>query len=104
MSIEAIAAAAGVGKKTIYRWWTSKEALVIDAIRTVQQTQNPVIDTGSLREDLIGMLTNASQVVNATYTRGLVINVLGVMLNHPAVYQAFYDQAVAPRFQQLTHM
>lgn len=32
MRIEAIATAAGMGKKTIYRWWTSKEALAIDAI------------------------------------------------------------------------
>jgi hypothetical protein len=26
------------------------------------------------------------------------------MTNHPEVYQAFYDQAIAPRFQQFTHV
>ncbi len=104
MSIEAIAATAGVGKKTIYRWWTSKEALAIDAINNLQQTQNPVIDTGSLREDLVVMLSNASQVASGRYARGLVINLLGAMINHPEVYQAFYDQTVAPRIQQLTQM
>lgn len=31
-------------------------------------------------------------------------NVLGVMINHPEVYQAFDDQVIAPRFQQLTWM
>jgi AcrR family transcriptional regulator len=31
ISIEAIAKAAGVSKATIYRWWTSKAAIVIDA-------------------------------------------------------------------------
>ena len=33
-----------------------------------------------------------------------MINVLGVMINHPEVYQAFYDQTIAPRFQQLAQM
>src|SRR6185437_9247093 len=32
LSIERVAARAGVGKATIYRWWNSKSALVIEAM------------------------------------------------------------------------
>jgi AcrR family transcriptional regulator len=104
MSIEAIAAAAGVGKQTIYRWWASKEALVIDAIKSLQQTHNPVVETGSLREDFLVMARNAFQTLSEPDTRGLVLNLLAMMTMYPHIYQAFYDQALAPRFQQLAHM
>ncbi len=34
LTIEAVAAAAGVGKATIYRWWPSKASLVVEALET----------------------------------------------------------------------
>ncbi|MFD0746939.1 TetR/AcrR family transcriptional regulator [Phytohabitans flavus] len=36
LSIEAIAAKAGVGKATIYRRWSGKQALLVDAIRRLK--------------------------------------------------------------------
>jgi len=36
ISIEAVAARAGVGKATIYRRWPNKEALIIDAIAAMK--------------------------------------------------------------------
>jgi AcrR family transcriptional regulator len=50
LSMEAIAARAGVGKATIYRRWKSKEALFIEAISSI--ALNPQVpDTGSARGD-----------------------------------------------------
>jgi AcrR family transcriptional regulator len=57
MSIEAVAAAAGVGKTTIYRWWRSKGLLALDAFDhafgVLEPTKPP--DNGSLREDLTAL-------------------------------------------------
>jgi AcrR family transcriptional regulator len=39
LSIEAIAARAGVGKQTIYRWWPSKGAVVFDAFLSLQEDE-----------------------------------------------------------------
>lgn len=100
MSIEAIAARAGVGKKTIYRWWSSKEALVIDAIKNVQQIKNPVIDTGSLRNDLIALFRNTFQAWSSPDAKRLLLELVGLMATHPEVFQAYYDQVFASRFQQ----
>ena len=53
MSIEEVAARAGVGKATIYRRWSSKGLLALDAFVTSFQEQQPLPDTGTLRGDLI---------------------------------------------------
>ncbi|WP_432067654.1 TetR/AcrR family transcriptional regulator [Streptomyces sp. C10-9-1] len=59
-TVEAIAARAGVGKQTIYRWWPSKAAVLMDAFldlaaRAAEEAGpgGPAIpDTGDLRADL----------------------------------------------------
>jgi AcrR family transcriptional regulator len=53
MTIEAIAATAGVGKKTIYRWWPSKAAVALEALTTSAEAHEPFPDTGSLEGDLL---------------------------------------------------
>jgi AcrR family transcriptional regulator len=44
LSIEAIASRAGVGKTTIYRWWPSKAALVIDTFVERHLLHTPIRD------------------------------------------------------------
>lgn len=51
MSMDVLADRAGVSKTTIYRRWTSKEQLVLDALRSAMGPLDDV-DTGSLRSDL----------------------------------------------------
>jgi len=56
LSIERIAAEAGVGEQTIYRWWPSKGALLFDAFLTLADGQDGapagLPDTGDLAADL----------------------------------------------------
>ncbi|MFD4596582.1 TetR/AcrR family transcriptional regulator [Streptomyces sp. NPDC058464] len=51
LTIEAVAAAAGVGKSTIYRWWPNKEALVADALAEVFRADD-IPDLGDTRAEL----------------------------------------------------
>lgn len=53
ITIEAVAERAGSSKATIYRWWPSKELLLLDALLAEWDTAIPEeIDTGSLAGDL----------------------------------------------------
>lgn len=55
LTIEAIAARAGAGKQTIYRWWPTKSAVVLDAFRhnnEIQDEELPFPDTGDIEADL----------------------------------------------------
>lgn len=59
LTIEAIAARAGVGKQTIYRWWPSKAAVLLDAFTDGAGEEGPeaaVPDTGDLAADLRAVL------------------------------------------------
>src|SRR5699024_11156979 len=61
ISIEGVAKKAGVGKATIYRHWSTKEALISEAIGAVAD-EIDIPDTGDVWEDI-------SIVVNGLKTR-----------------------------------
>ncbi|MEO6090452.1 MAG: TetR/AcrR family transcriptional regulator [Umezawaea sp.] len=56
LTIEAIAARAGVGKQTIYRWWPSKGAVVFDSLLALSEGADgagiALPDTGDIEADL----------------------------------------------------
>jgi AcrR family transcriptional regulator len=75
MTVEALAARAGVSKPTIYRRWPGgKGEIVVEAIRALRAEAGPDPDTGSLRGDLLAMLEQVAKSFDA--------KVAGGMLNH----------------------
>jgi AcrR family transcriptional regulator len=54
LAVEAIAARAGVGKQTIYRWWPDKGAVVLDAYLALVGADGDLAfpDSGDLEADL----------------------------------------------------
>ena len=90
LTMDAVAAEAGVGKATIYRRWRTKEDLVVDTISEINRAEMPVPDTGSLEGDLREMLhavVASMNGLNGAATQSL----LSTIPHHPALAAAFRE-------------
>lgn len=95
LTMEAVAAEAGVSKATIYRWWKTKGELVLDAaeadisIGLVPETGDPCADVEAAIDQLIDTFSRplASIVIFAAITTGG---------NDPVMAQVFRDKYVYP--------
>ena len=56
VTIEGVAARAGVGKASVYRRYPTRAALVVDAVRIRLCLIHDLVDTGDLRADLLAMM------------------------------------------------
>jgi AcrR family transcriptional regulator len=77
MTIEDVAARAGVGKSSIYRRWPTKGTLALDAFLMDFLTQQPPVDTGVLEDDLRQALTLWSLAVVGTPTGRALVGLIG---------------------------
>lgn len=62
-TIDAVASRAGASKATLYRRWTSRTALLIQAMDELASRQLPVPATGHLRSDLIEFIRSADRLL-----------------------------------------
>lgn len=90
LTIEGIAARAGCGKQTIYRWWPGKADVLLDALATKADMHIPVADQGSYQAELRSFLEE-SFVLSRRPQVGDVLCVL--------MAEAQTDPAFGARFQ-----
>ena len=100
MSLEAIAAAAGVSKLTLYRHWDSRLALVREVLRELSD-ETPLEDQGSLEEDLRVLLRQAYQAGIASPAGQIMPRLVGEIASHPELLEVYQTVILRPRLQQL---
>jgi AcrR family transcriptional regulator len=91
ITIEAIAKEAGVGKATIYRWWPSKAAVVIDAFLQNHIMQTHMPRGGSCREAITVHLHRMVQQYDGGGGR-LVAQILAEGQSDPEVLREFRER------------
>ncbi|GAB3958613.1 hypothetical protein GCM10027614_76460 [Micromonospora vulcania] len=96
LSIEAIAARAGVGKATIYRRWAGKDALLLDALRRLKGIM-PQPAGHSVRDDLVLLVGAIGK--NADPRAAKIMPCLVPAVNRSKDQFQLYQNIIAPRRQ-----
>ena len=96
LSIEAIAKEAGVGKTTIYRWWPSKSAVVLDAVELHFHSVIPFPDTGSVVEDLRKQMRSAATMLQSP-VGSAYLALVAEGQHDPDLVHALIERIIGPR-------
>ena len=95
VTMEAVAARAGVGKATLYRRYPGKEALVVDALATLSDTVPRGVG-GGLRDDLIALVASTVRTTNSPAGR-LLPRLVSAAVDNPGLLERYREQVITPR-------
>ena len=97
LTMDSVAARARAGKATLYRRWSSKQRLVVDAVnRSKRANIGPPPDTGSLRTDLIRCFAGPDAIVPVEAHRLMGV-VMSALQTDPEFATEFRTHFVLPR-------
>jgi len=96
LTMEQVRARAGVGKATLYRRHGSKQELVAEAIRHLNQPIEPP-DTGDVRTDILSVARSVQAGAERVGFASFVPRLLAESVGDPEMHAIFYENLVAPR-------
>jgi AcrR family transcriptional regulator len=96
LSMEGIAAEAGVSKATVYRWWPNKAELVFDAFLSVVEPQLLFRHDLPIREALRTQMIHLSRLFSGK-VGSVLSTVIGAGQSEPEMLAAFRRRWIEPR-------
>jgi AcrR family transcriptional regulator len=103
VTMEAIAARAGVGKATVYRRWPGKETLVAEALQGIV-SRLPVPDTGSTVGDLLQLTRGTLSLYHDPATLNLLTGLIAAMARSEVIAHAVRSGFVAARVEVMRQL
>jgi AcrR family transcriptional regulator len=100
MSMEAIAARAGVSKVSLYRRWNSKQAVVAEVLRLLSESNVPE-DHGSLEADIRALLEASVGSPRAKSSAKVFMRTMGEISGNPDLLALYRERLLAPRIEQI---
>ena len=98
MTMDQVAARAGVSKATIYRWWRSKPELTLDALYADWESVRPLPrETGTLRGDLLALIRPWIRLVTSTGSSRVLAALINEAQRDPYFAARYRARLVQPR-------
>lgn len=95
--IEHIAAAAGVGKQTIYRWWPTKPDLMAEAYTRLVPSHELASGAEDPRDALAEILRNSFRIFRKTPAPRILAGLIADAQSEPAAAEALYNNLLVGR-------
>lgn len=98
MTMDTVALKARAGKATVYRRWSSKEELVLDAVARLRLQQvplDPLPDTGTLRGDLVALFRPESEAEGERRDKAAA-GLVSMLSHHSTFAEAAHSALVDP--------
>jgi AcrR family transcriptional regulator len=99
VTIEGIAARAGVAKQTIYRWWPSKVDILLDTLIDDASSQLAIPESGSAVENARRYLRNLAHFVTKEPAGKVLLALIGEAQHDPAMARTFHQRYLDPQRQ-----
>ena len=98
LTIEGVAARAGVGKQTIYRWWPSRAALALEAyLGGSDAVLQPPPDSGEVRKDVRELLGWLIAVLAEPIGGRVLAGLIADLQHDPELAERFHRDVVPAR-------
>ncbi|WP_282202935.1 TetR/AcrR family transcriptional regulator [Kitasatospora fiedleri] len=100
LTVEGIAARAGTGKQTLYRWWPGRADVLLEAVTAHARQHIPLPDTGDHAADLHAFLAATFAAATPPTTDALRALMAEAQID-PAFGPRFHDTLLRPRREAL---
>jgi AcrR family transcriptional regulator len=102
LTMDAIASRAGIGKTTIYRWYETKEDLVIETLAAMAECGTSIVpDTGSLASDLQAIVQHHMEIDPLGYTRQSMSLTITALAGSSELAKTYWDRYVSRKRDEL---
>lgn len=96
VSVDAIARRAGTGKQTIYRWWPSKGAVMLEALDDSLSRVVDFPDTGDVRADLRTQMLGVTRLFQSKNVPRVYQGLIAAAQSDDSLSRSHLERVIAP--------